>query len=93
MLFFLLINVKMPKAVGILTIMSRKISCSAELSLETSGPGLNRYNLLRSICTIYIDNIIFFINFSILDVFESHVLSNPKVKSRPERTGRRHTGI
>ena len=29
MLFFLLINVKMPTIVGILTFMSRKISCSA----------------------------------------------------------------
>ena len=30
MLFFLLINVKMPTIVGILTYMSRKISCSAK---------------------------------------------------------------
>ena len=32
-LFFLLINVKMPTIVGILIFMSRKNSCSAELSL------------------------------------------------------------
>ena len=41
-LFFLLINVKMPTVVGILTFMSRKKSCSAELNMEnfiTSGPG------------------------------------------------------
>ena len=42
-LFFLLINVKMPTTVGILTFMSRKISCSAELSTKKSfitlGPG------------------------------------------------------
>ena len=31
MLFFLLINVKMPTIVGLLTFMSRKISCSADL--------------------------------------------------------------
>ena len=35
MLFFLLINVKMPSIVGILTFMSRKKnSCSAQLSVE-----------------------------------------------------------
>ena len=42
MLLFLLINVKMPTVVGILTFMSRKISSSAELSMKiifiTSGP-------------------------------------------------------
>ena len=42
MLFFLLINVKMPIIVGTLTFKTRKkISCSAELSrkyLMTSGP-------------------------------------------------------
>ena len=32
MLFFLLVYVKMPTIVGILTFMRRKISCSAELS-------------------------------------------------------------
>ena len=44
MLFFLLINVKMPTLVGILIFMSRIISCSAELSMKlfiTSGPDLN----------------------------------------------------
>ena len=44
MLFFPLINVKMPTIVGILTFMSRKILCSVELSMKksfiTSGPGL-----------------------------------------------------
>ena len=41
---FLLINVKIPTTIGILTCMSRKkiISCSAELSMKksfiTSGP-------------------------------------------------------
>ena len=55
MLFFLLLNVKMPtlvgiltfmnrkKNVGILTFMSGKIPCSAEVSMKTvflSGPGL-----------------------------------------------------
>ena len=42
-LFFLLINVKMPTIVGILTFMSGKISCSAELSMKcfkTSRPAL-----------------------------------------------------
>ena len=34
MLCFLLINVKMPTVVGILTLMSRKISCPAELSMK-----------------------------------------------------------
>ena len=34
MLFFLLINVKMPTIVGILTFMSRKISYSVEVSME-----------------------------------------------------------
>ena len=34
MLFFLLINVKMPTVVGILTCISRKISFSAELSIQ-----------------------------------------------------------
>ena len=41
MLVFLLINVKMPITVGILTFLSRKISCSAELNMKfftTSGP-------------------------------------------------------
>ena len=33
MLLFLLINVKMPTIIGILTFMSRKKSCSAELSM------------------------------------------------------------
>ena len=44
MLFFLLIKVKMPTIVGILTFMSRKNSCSAELSMKkniASGPGLS----------------------------------------------------
>ena len=40
----MLINVKMPTIVGILTFMSRKILCSAELSMKksfiTSEPGL-----------------------------------------------------
>ena len=44
MLFFPLINVKMPTIVGILTFMSRKISYSVELSMKksfiTSGPDL-----------------------------------------------------
>ena len=43
MLFFVLINVEMPTLVGILTLMSRKFSYSAELSMLfffiTSGPG------------------------------------------------------
>ena len=34
MLFFTLINVKMPTIVGILTFMSRKKSCSVELSMK-----------------------------------------------------------
>ena len=34
LLFFLHINVKMPTIVGILIFMSRKISCSAELSMK-----------------------------------------------------------
>ena len=34
MLFFLLINVRMPTIVGILTFMSEKKSCSAELSMK-----------------------------------------------------------
>ena len=34
MLFYPLINVKMPTIVGILTFMSRKISCSLELSMK-----------------------------------------------------------
>ena len=34
MLFPLLINVKMPAIVSILTFMSRKISCSSELSMK-----------------------------------------------------------
>ena len=34
MLFFLLINVKMRTIVGILTFMSRKSSCSVELSMQ-----------------------------------------------------------
>ena len=45
MLFFPLINVKMPRIVGILTFMSRKnfmLSCvEHEKSFITSGPGLN----------------------------------------------------
>ena len=46
MLFVLLINVQMPTIVGISTFMSRKYSCSVELSMKkfiTSGHGpLNR---------------------------------------------------
>ena len=45
MLFFLFINVKMPTIVGILTFMRRKISCSAELSMEfciTLGQDIER---------------------------------------------------
>ena len=34
MLFFPLINIKMPTIVGILTFMSRKKSCSVELSMK-----------------------------------------------------------
>ena len=34
MLFFLLINVKMPTTVSILTLWAGKISCSAELSMK-----------------------------------------------------------
>ena len=34
MLFFMFINVKMPTIVVILTFMSRKISCSTELSMK-----------------------------------------------------------
>ena len=34
MLFFLLINVKMPTTVGIVTIVSRKISCSVEFGTK-----------------------------------------------------------
>ena len=34
LLFFLLINVEMPTIVGILTFMSRKKSCSVELSMK-----------------------------------------------------------
>ena len=34
MLFFPLMNVKMPTIVGILTFMSRKFSCSVELSMK-----------------------------------------------------------
>ena len=34
MLFFMLINVKMATIVGILTFMSRKNSCSVELSMK-----------------------------------------------------------
>ena len=34
MLFFQLINVKMPSIVGILTFMSRKMSCKVELSMK-----------------------------------------------------------
>ena len=41
--FIMLINVKMPTIVGILTFMSRIFSCSAELSMKkvfiNSGPG------------------------------------------------------
>ena len=40
MLFFLLINVIMPTIVGILTFMSRKKSCSAELSMKNIISGL-----------------------------------------------------
>ena len=36
MLFFMLMNVKMPIIVGILTFMSRKIPCSVELSMKKS---------------------------------------------------------
>ena len=43
MLIFLPMKVEIPIVVGISTCMSRKISCSAELSMEksfiTSGPG------------------------------------------------------
>ena len=51
MLFFLLINLKMPTIVGILIFMSRKISCSNELSRKksfiTSGPDLGLYCFQR----------------------------------------------
>ena len=48
MLFFLLINVKMPTVVGLLTSMSRKISCSADLSMIfiTSGPDISKYHVI-----------------------------------------------
>ena len=38
--FIMLINVKMPTIVGILTFMSRIHSCSAGKSFITSGPGI-----------------------------------------------------
>ena len=45
MIFFPLINVKMPTIVGILTLMSKKTSCSAEFEHEksfiTSEAGFN----------------------------------------------------
>ena len=47
MLFFLLIDVKMPTIVGILTLMSRKKSCSAELSMKIY------YNLGACIGQVY----------------------------------------
>ena len=50
MLFFLLINVKMPTIVGILTFMGRKNSCSIELSMKksfvTSGPDFGKVTCL-----------------------------------------------
>ena len=60
MVFFLLINVKMPTIVGILTFMSRKNPCRAELSMiffitagsrlqNTSIPELSRINLIHCI--------------------------------------------
>ena len=63
MLFFPLINVKMPTIVGILTFMSRKIfilsSVEHEKSFITSGPGYRPYvryivlqrNLARRVIT------------------------------------------
>ena len=59
MLFFLLINVKMPTTVGILTFMSGKISCSAELSmifLIASGSDLTLcYRTIIGRCKIAAD--------------------------------------
>ena len=50
MLFFLLIHVKKPKIVGILTFMSKKnfmlSRVEHEKSFITSGPGLSRKNAL-----------------------------------------------
>ena len=46
MIFSLLINVKMPTSVGILTLMSRKNSCSIELSMKKFyklGAGFRMY--------------------------------------------------
>ena len=46
MLFLLIVNVKMPTIVGILTFMSRKKSCSAELSMKKLyNLGSRRQNL------------------------------------------------
>ena len=51
MLFFLLINVKMPTIVGILTFMSRKNfmlnSIEHEKSFITSGPGLQSFHKIK----------------------------------------------
>ena len=60
MLFFLLINVKMPTIDGILTFMSRKIFMLSwvenEKSFITSGPELNSYHLkfILLCCLLYI---------------------------------------
>ena len=57
MLFFLPITVKMPTFFGILTFMSRKISCSAELSKKsffiTLGPGLKVFSVFHSVKNAY----------------------------------------
>ena len=54
MLFFLLISVKMPTVVGILTFMSRKNSCSSELNIKnsfiTSGPVYCFKSIIMYLC-------------------------------------------
>ena len=47
MLFFQLINVKLPANVGILTFISRKNVCSAELSMN-SGPDITPVKLSKT---------------------------------------------
>ena len=51
MLFFMLMNVKMPTLVGILTFMGRKVPCSAELSMNFLTPGTD---VPAHVCTCYV---------------------------------------
>ena len=94
MLFFLLIKVKMPTIVGILTFISMKIPCSAELSMKifiTLGPGIRMLTAILRIQSLFIYESKFCNYF--FDLLLCYISKNvtgsdpirPMIRTKPER--------